>query len=149
MGPIEISLQKKMKSNLLRHPLFARLKQVLFLIIAGAVCILAAENPVGEKEKIEALIKQIENLKDAVFIRNGSNYDSKTAAIFLRGKWEKHTKEIKNATEFIEKLASNSSTSGKPYVIRFKDGREIKCGDYLKAELKKSREAIAKKPATQ
>jgi hypothetical protein len=39
--------------------------------------------------------------------------------------------------DFIEKVASVSSTSGKPYVIRFKDSHEVKCGDYLKEELKK------------
>ena len=37
---------------------------------------------------------------------------------------------------FIAKAASVSSTSGKPYLIRFKDGREVKCGDYLKERLK-------------
>jgi hypothetical protein len=88
----------------------------------------------SEKEKIEALIKHVEGLSDAVFIRNGSEYDAKTAAKFLRGKWDREP-DIKTAKEFIDKLASASSTSGKPYLIRFKDGKEVKSGDYLKAEL--------------
>ena len=96
----------------------------------------AQDKQLAEKEKIEALIKNIENLKDATFVRNGSDYGSKMAARFLRGKWEAQGKDIKTATDFIEKIGSVSSTSRKPYLIRFKGGREIKCGEYLKEELK-------------
>jgi hypothetical protein len=60
------------------------------------------------------------------------------AARFLRGKWQAHENEIKTAMDFIDKVASVSGTNGKPYVIRFKeDAHEVKCGDYLKEELKK------------
>ena len=90
-----------------------------------------------EKSRIEALISHIENLEDAKFIRNGSEHDSKNAAKFLRGKWEAKRKEIKTAEDFIDKAASVSGTTGKPYLIRFKDGREVKCGEYLKEQLKK------------
>ena len=90
--------------------------------------------PLSEKEKIEALIQHVEGLKDAVFVRNGSDYDAKTAARFLRGKWDKES-DVKTARDFIEKVASVSSTSKKPYLIRFKDGKEVKSGDYLSREL--------------
>ena len=96
----------------------------------------ASEKPLSEKEKIETLIKGLEKLKDATFIRNGNDYNAKTAARFLRGKWQAREKEIKTAVDFIDKVASMSGTSGKPYVIRFKDSREVKCGDYLKEQLK-------------
>jgi len=36
-------------------------------------------------------------------------------------------------------VASTSSTTGRPYLIRFKDGNEIKSGDYLLLELEKLR----------
>ncbi|MEY4483776.1 MAG: hypothetical protein RL693_1228 [Verrucomicrobiota bacterium] len=90
-----------------------------------------------EKGRIEGLISHIENLKDAKFIRNGSGYDAKSAAKFLRGKWQANEKEIQTADDFIEKAASFSATTGKPYLIQFSDGREVKCGEYLKQELKK------------
>jgi hypothetical protein len=94
-------------------------------------------NPPAEKEKIESLIRAVEGLKDARFIRNGSEYDSSSAAKFLKRKWESQTKEIATARDFIDKAASSSSTSGKPYLIKFKDGKTIKCGDYLTGELKR------------
>ena len=56
-------------------------------------------------------------------------------------------KEVKTATDFIEKVASISSTSGKPYVIRFKGKPDVKCGDYLKEELKKLETLEAPKDA--
>ena len=107
------------------------------VVLAAPFALRAAEEPLTERAKIEALIKRVEQLKDATFVRNGSDYDAKTAARFLRGKWEKQDKDIKTAMDFIERAGSISSTSGKPYLIRFKAAREVKCGDYLKEELKK------------
>ena len=109
---------------------------LLWVATAAPFGLRADEKPVSEKEKIETLIKCLEKLKNATFIRNGSDYNAKTAARFLRGKWQAREKEIKTAADFIDKVASMSGTSGKPYVIRFKDSREVKCGDYLKEQLK-------------
>lgn len=91
----------------------------------------------AEKTKIEALISHIEGLENASFVRNGSDYSAANAARFLRAKWGRHEKEVKTAADFIAKVASASGTSGKPYMIRFKDGQETPCGEYLTAQLKK------------
>lgn len=107
-----------------------------FLISLSAILPSRAEPVPAEKAKIEALITHVENLKDATFVRNGSGHDAKSAAKFLRGKWQANDKEIRTAADFIAKAASVSSTTGKPYVIRFKDGTQTKCGDYLTARLK-------------
>lgn len=111
------------------------LKALLFLALFWLVPFQA--RAADEKARIEALIQLVENLKDAKFVRNGSEYDSKNAAKFLRGKWEAKAKEIKTAEDFIEKAASVSGTTGKPYLIRFVGGREVKCGEYLKEQLNK------------
>src|SRR5262249_34347630 len=84
--------------------------------------------PEVQQQQIEALIKQIESLDDAKFIRNGSEYDAKAAARFLKAKWDANPAGVNTADDFIEKIASISSTSGKPYLIRLKDGQEIKAG---------------------
>lgn len=96
--------------------------------------------PKTEEEKIEALIKHVENLEDAKFVRNDTEYDAKTAARFLRGKWKRDKDEIKTAKQFVEKIATRSSTSGKDYKIKVKDGdnwTETKSAEYLTAELTK------------
>jgi len=109
-----------------------------FTLASGGLSFVQAQTlPNSEKQKIEALIKQIANLKDAKFVRNGSAYNADSAAVFLRRKWGANESEVKTARDFIDKVASFSGTSGKPYLIRFKDGGEIKSRDFLLAQLKK------------
>jgi membrane-bound lytic murein transglycosylase len=107
------------------------------LLVAALAVVPDQERPTTERQKIEALIKHVEGLKDAKFVRNGMEYDAKTAVQFLRGKWDANTAQIKTAKDFIEKAASISTTTGQPYLIRFKDGKQMKSGEYLKAELQK------------
>ena len=108
----------------------------LTLASGGLSFVQAQTLPNTEKQKIEALIKQVANLKDAKFVRNGSAYNADSAATFLRRKWEANESEVKTARDFIDKVASFSGTSGKPYLIRFKEGGEIKSRDFLLAQLK-------------
>ncbi len=89
-----------------------------------------------EQRRIDALITRIGRLTDAQFVRNGRSYDARTAATFLRHKWDSRRELVNSAETFIEHVASRSSTSGRPYLIRFHDGREVPCGDYLRAELR-------------
>ena len=49
--------------------------------------------------------------------------NTSAAAEFLRRKWRHREAEIRSADDFIEKVASFSSTTGKPYLIHFSDGR--------------------------
>ena len=93
--------------------------------------------PAAERQKIESLIKQVGDLKDAKFIRNGSTYEVARAVRFLRGKWDANDSVVKTAQDFVDKVASSSGTSGKPYLIRFNDGREVTSRAFLLAELKK------------
>ena len=122
-------------SHVKSHGLFSILLLALFFLSASPWRVAAGGK--DEKEKITALIAHIESLKDASFIRNGRSYDAAAAGKFLRRKWEANAGEIKSAAGFIEKIASASGTSGQPYLIHFKDGKETKCGDYLKAQLGK------------
>jgi hypothetical protein len=117
----------------------ARSPQLLFALLSllvSASTAVADEKPLSEAEKIEALIKHVEGLAGAKFVRNGKEYDAKTAAVFLRRKWDAKKGEIKTAQDFIDKVASVSSTSGKPYLIR-KDGKDTKSGEYLTEQLEK------------
>ena len=114
-------------------PLFA----ILLLLGLVASPARAADISAAEKAKIESLISGIENLAEAKFIRNGTSYDAKTAAKFLRGKWGRNEDEIKTAKDFIAKAATASGTSGKPYMIQLKGAGEVPCADYLTEQLKK------------
>ena len=101
------------------------------LILCTAARADAPAKPPTEAEKIEALIKSVGDLKDAKFVRNGTEYDAKDAADHMRRKWEAGKDQIKTARDFIRLAASKSSTSGRPYLIRFKNGREVESGKWL------------------
>jgi hypothetical protein len=90
-----------------------------------------------EAAKIQALIGSIEHLPGAVFIRNGSEYDGAKAAAHLRDKLDYAGSKIKTAEQFIDKLASSSSMTGKPYKIRFADGHTVDSSVYFHEQLRK------------
>jgi hypothetical protein len=112
---------------------------VVFGVAEAALLLSAAAGglPAEEAGRIEALIAAVERLDDAAFIRNGQVYDSAMAAEFLRRKWQAQAAPISSAEDFIAKVASFSSTSGRPYIIRLRDGHEIPCSVFLRAELAK------------
>jgi Family of unknown function (DUF5329) len=123
-----------MKDSALKAFRILSLAFVLTLLSLGHVA--AAPVPATEKQKIETLIREVHDLNAASFIRNGSTYNSSHAATFLRRKWQANQSEVRTARDFIDKVASVSGTSGKPYLIRFKDGKEIHSRDFLLAKLK-------------
>lgn len=112
-----------------------------FLIFPAAVGVFgsapgwAASLPAVEEEKIERLIEHVQKLDSAVFIRNGSSYSADTAARFLRGKWQTRRGEVLSAEDFIAKVASGSSTTGRPYYIRFQDGRQLPSAQFFRSQL--------------
>jgi hypothetical protein len=101
------------------------------------VLLLTAPAPTPEAQKIEALIRAVASLQGAVFIRNGSEHAPAEAADHLRLKWKNAGRRVKSAPEFIQHCASGSSMSGRPYEIRFKDGRTVLARDWLWTELKR------------
>jgi hypothetical protein len=124
----------------LRFPVLLRFSTLTLVLgwLTLAICpgfAWTSELPAAEQKKIEALILGVERMTDAVFIRNGKNYNAPAAADFLRRKWEFHRSEICSAGDFIEKVASFSSTTGKPYSIRWRNGQERLSAEFFRAQL--------------
>jgi hypothetical protein len=88
-----------------------------------------------EEQKIERLIKYIAGMRNAVFIRNGSEHSPSEAAEHLKLKRKKAGSSIKTAREFIEKCATKSSMTGEAYSIKFADGRQRRSREVLTEEL--------------
>lgn len=95
----------------------------------------AAAAALSETEKIERLLGAIEALPDARFVRNGNDYSPQEAVAHLRRKWKAASGTPDDARRFVDELASTSSTSGKPYEIRYADGRTATVRDFLLGEL--------------
>ena len=109
------------------------------MILALLLCLIpiaAHARAAKQDARIEHLISNVESLKGAVFIRNGTEYDTKAAGKHLRMKLGKAGGRVKTAEEFIDGLASKSSFSGKPYKIRKVDGTVVNTRPYFYTRLK-------------
>jgi hypothetical protein len=98
--------------------------------------------PATEPQKIEALLARFA-AANAVFIRNGTEYDGASAAAHLRSKWSAGGDRIATARDFIFALASTSSMSGKPYYVRTSTGQTIESRSWftdLVVEIEQSKE---------
>jgi hypothetical protein len=104
---------------------------VILVVFSGAV---SAQDNI-EKKKIDFLISSVENLKEAQFIRNGTEHNGKEAAKHLRMKLQ-NALVVQTADDFIRLCASKSIITGKPYMIRLSDGKTIKSEEYFRKKLK-------------
>lgn len=87
-----------------------------------------------ERAKIEYLIARIKGSK-LIFIRNGEVHTGEEAARHLSYKYIKRLGIIKTVEDFIEKVASESKTSGQPYYIQFPDGHSFPAREIFMNEL--------------
>lgn len=92
--------------------------------------------PGSEAQRIEYLIRSVEQLSNAKFIRNGSSHDAQAAADHLRLKLREAGGRIKTADDFIRFCGSKSLVSGQPYQIKFADGTLLTSEAFLRAKLK-------------
>jgi hypothetical protein len=75
------------------------------------------------------------------FNRNGSWYDASQAVSHLNRKYEYLLKRdlVPNAEAFIERAASESSASGKPYWVKCGDAPEVQSATWFREALEKLR----------
>ncbi|MDP7254938.1 MAG: DUF5329 family protein [Planctomycetota bacterium] len=97
---------------------------------------------VSERSKIERILKHTETAK-IEFIRDGKKYTSAEGAEHLRKKLAAAGHEVKTLEDFIEKIGSKSSLTGKPYQVALPDGKTVNAGEWLKNAAK----ALDKPPA--
>ncbi len=107
----------------------------LGLILSLGSLASAAELTTFERGRIDYLIATVETLQGAQFIRNGTSYDAKAAADHMRLKLRAAGSRVGTAEDFIRLCASVSSISGKPYLIKFADGRMMSSEAYLRQKL--------------
>lgn len=112
-----------------------RIDQLLAVMSLVLVHGLALALDAAEEQKIDALIQIVSAMHDEKFIRNGKEYDTAKAAKLIEYKYNKEKPSLTNATEFIEKCAAKSGTTGLPYQIKFPDGTIKTSEAFLKEKL--------------
>ncbi len=86
------------------------------------------------KAEIDELINFVQT-SDVRFIRNGQEYSAAEGANHLRHKLSRAGDRVKTTDDFITGIASKSYLSGKPYLVKFADGKTQPAGDWLRAHL--------------
>ena len=121
--------------RLARSPLLA-----LILALTLLPAVHAAPSPVAEIE-INHLLGLIEQ-SGCEFFRNGTWYDAQRAQAHLRAKYDAlaASNQIKTAEDFIEKAASHSSISGRPYQIKCGSGTAMSTGQWFSEALARYRQ---------
>ena len=101
------------------------------VLIAGSIATAHAE--ADADTEIRTLIQAVAE-SDCEFNRNGSLHSAEAAAEHLQLKYSRGKRYADSAEAFIERLASKSSWSGKPYQM-ICDGETQPAGDWLTATL--------------
>jgi hypothetical protein len=109
---------------------------VVVMVLLSLVVARTFAQDTSETAKIQYLIASVETLEGAKFIRNGSEYDAHAASDHLRLKLKMAGKKVKTAEDFIKFCASQSSITGKPYLMRFADGTTVKSEVFFRNKLK-------------
>jgi hypothetical protein len=93
-------------------------------------------------EEIDYLLVTVGG-SECTFIRNGKRYPAQKAQDHLQTKRERGKRHFDSADEFIEKIASKSSFSGKPYRIQCGDEAEQTAAEWFTSLLTLHREQLS------
>jgi hypothetical protein len=108
---------------------------VLMILLTGPIAAALADT--AADTEIRGLIQAVAE-SGCEFNRNGSVHSAEAAAEHLELKYSRGKRYAHSAEAFIERLASKSSWSGKPYQMVC-DGEEQPAGDWLTATLEEFR----------
>jgi len=104
---------------------------VLFLLTP---CLLRGEQINAVDKTVQHLVSHVSG-SGLTFIRNTDKYTSVEAAEHMNNKYRHFREDIKTAEDFIERCASKSLLSGKPYLVINERGKQVRTSEWLLAEL--------------
>ena len=106
---------------------------------AGMLCLLfgtaGAENTQAEIQYLLNVVGE----SGCTFIRNGKEHDSADAESHMAMKYGRGKRWVNSAEQFIERIATQSSFSGKPYFIQCADQVPRPTGEWLAEQLDRHR----------
>jgi hypothetical protein len=113
---------------------------VALSIVLTAAMVLAEDTRAQENadETIAYLLAFVAK-SDCTFIRNGQSYTDKQAANHMQEKARYFKDQIVTPEDFIRLAASESLVTGQPYMVRTKEGKDLRCDEWLKEVLKEYR----------
>jgi hypothetical protein len=112
------------------------LERLVNLLIGEDYAVFAVLQPhAWEAQRIEHLLDIIDSA-DVRFIRHGQELSGSMFADFLRLKYEQMGPREASLDQFIEEVASRSSSTGQPYQVKLSDGELLDAGAWLRQQAK-------------
>lgn len=112
------------------------LEQLVNLLIGADYAVFAVLQPQAwEAQRIEHLLEVIDSA-DVLFIRHGQELSGPMFAELLRRKHEQMGPKEASLDQFIEEVASRSSSTGKPYQVKLSNGELLDAGAWLRQQTK-------------
>jgi hypothetical protein len=112
------------------------------VLVLGLLSVPAAraEPPINVQIEVNFLLGYVEG-SGCAFYRNGTWHDSRTAQAHLRDKYKYLAARnlITTTEDFIDRAATKSSLSGRPYEVRCNGGATVTSSQWLRAELARFR----------
>ena len=120
-----------------------KFKSLIIILLMALVTSISHSKQLTESQKIDWLIDQVKD-SELVFLRNGNTHSAANAAKHLKFKiktakkmfWFFGPEKKFTVDDFINKIASKSSSTGKLYKIRLKNGLEVTTKNWLNKKLK-------------
>ena len=122
----------------------------LFTVLLLTSLAASGDGPGQQSENIESAIQfLLKHVADSglTFIRNSDRHDAFDAAEHMNSKYEYFRDKIKTPEDFIERCASKSLLSGKPYLVVLENGEEVRTDEWLLRALTNYRRSLAANPA--
>jgi hypothetical protein len=112
------------------------LAATLAVVMAAAMQPVAQAAPAApEQRRIDILLDAVAADRESRFVRAGVEYTGADAARFLRAKLQAQGDGVRTAEDFVERIASRSSTTGRPYRVCRSAGGCVDAGEHLRALL--------------
>lgn len=105
------------------------------LLLAWVSSSAATPSP-EEHAVIQTLIRRVEQMSTLTFLRNGSAHSAAEAAKHMQAKYAHFKDKIVTADDFIDRCASRSEMTGKPYLVKLGDAAPVEANAFLKKELR-------------
>lgn len=110
------------------------MKSLQFCIFIIVFVASTAHGDDNDTDKIEYLLTSVGS-SECVFIRNGNEHTSKDAEKHLRMKYRRGKRWATSTGSFISRIATKSSFSGKPYLMRCGEEEAGPTADWLRERL--------------
>jgi hypothetical protein len=114
---------------------------VIAIVLAGATVPAEDTRPRENTDETIAYLLAFVAKSDCTFIRNGQFYAGKQASTHMQLKRRYFKGQIVTPEDFIRLAATKSLQTGQPYLVRTKEGEELRCEEWMKEVLKEYRKS--------